>query len=71
MDYTWYLLDRYINEEVNTFNLLCEVNELALKYHETKSITVAAELANKYYLILKAEGYAPINIEVDNEKSQH
>ena len=65
---SWDLLDKYINEDINTFKLLCEVNELALKYHETKSITVAAELANKYYLMLRAEGYAPINIEIDNEK---
>ena len=58
----WEDLNKEIEEYKEIFFLKSKIIDLAIKFHKTKAIPLATELADKYYKVLKLEGY-PIEEE--------
>ena len=53
----WEDLNKELELYKEEYILFTDINKLAIKFHKTKAIPVATELADKYYKILKLEGY--------------
>ena len=54
---TWDDLNKELDKYKEKFILISDINELAIKFHNTKAIPLDTELADKYYKVLELEGY--------------
>ena len=53
----WEDLSKEIDSYKEKLILILDINDLAIKFHNTKAIPLATELADKYYTVLEMEGY--------------
>ena len=58
----WEDLSKELDKYKEKLILISDINELAIKFHNTRAIPLATELADKYYKVLELEGY-PIEEE--------
>lgn len=53
----WEDLNKELDKYKEKYILGFDINELAIKFHNTRAIPLATELADKCYRILELEGY--------------